>query len=109
MALIRLLKKVTRKPPHMWGPTIVGFGSYRYTYPSGHAGEAPVVGFAVRGKDLVLYLMAEGAKQKALLKKVGKHRMGKSCFYFRRLEDLDLPVLEKLVAGSISGIRAKYG
>ena len=63
MALIRLLKKITRKPPHMWGPTIVGFGSYSYTYPSGHSGEAPVVGFAVRGKDLVIYLMAEGAKQ----------------------------------------------
>jgi hypothetical protein len=109
MRLITMFRRLTRKQPHMWGPTIVGFGSYTYTYPSGHSGQAPVVGFAVRGRDLVIYLMAEGAKQKALLAKVGKYRMGKSCFYFKRLDDLDTKVLEQLVAGSIAGIRERYG
>lgn len=107
--VIAMLRKLTRKPPHMWGPSIVGFGSYSYTYDSGHSGEAPVVGLAIRGRELVIYLMATGAKQKALLAKVGKHKMGGSCFYFKRLADLDAKVLEQLVAGSIAGIRKKYG
>lgn len=65
--LMALLGKITRQPPHMWGPSIVGFGSYRYTYESGHTGEAPRVGFAIRGRELVVYVIAEGKEQKALL------------------------------------------
>ena len=57
--LIALLKKVTRQSPKMWGPSIVGFGSYRYTYESGHSGEAPLAGFAIRGRELVIYLVPE--------------------------------------------------
>src|SRR5262245_45871249 len=108
-ALIALLRKVTGKPPHMWGPSLVGFGSFKYTYDSGHSGEAPVTGFAIRGRDLVIYLMAEDARQKALLSKVGKYRMGKSCFYFRSLADLDTSVLEQLVAGSVANVRKRHG
>src|SRR3990172_8182425 len=77
--LIVLLGKVTRQPAHMWGPSIVGFGSYRYTYESGHSGEAPLAGFAIRGRELVLYVNVEGDKQQALLRKLGKHKMGKVC------------------------------
>lgn len=106
--LMALLRKLTRQPAKMWGPSIVGYGRYRYTYESGRTGEAPVVGFAIRGRDLVLYLMAEDDKQKALLAKLGKHTMGKSCLYFRSLADLDVSALEKLVAGSIAGVRQKY-
>jgi|SRR5688572_20006625 hypothetical protein len=106
--VMAMLKRVTRKPPHMWGPSIVGYGSYSYTYASGHSGEAPVVGLAIRGRDLVLYLCADTPKQKALLAKVGKYTMGKSCFYFKRLADLDQKVLERLVAGSVAEVRARY-
>lgn len=109
LALIKLLKKVTRKPPHMWGPSIVGFGSYRYTYESGHSGEAPLVGFAIRGRELVLYVLAESPAQKALREQLGRHKMGKSCLYFKHLADLDLAVLEKLIAGSVAELKRRYG
>ena len=107
--LMALLKKVTRHSPKMWGPGIVGYGSYRYTYESGRTGEAPLTGFAIRGRDLVVYLMAEGEKQRSLLSKLGKHKMGKSCLYFRQLADLDPSVLEQLVVGSIADVRQRYG
>jgi hypothetical protein len=107
--LIALLKKVTHQPPRMWGPSIVGFGSYRYTYESGHTGEAPLTGFAIRGRELVIYLVAERAEQKSLRSRLGPHKMGKSCLYFKRLADLDKSVLQKLVAGSVAGVRRRYG
>jgi uncharacterized protein DUF1801 len=107
--LMALLEKVTQQPPKMWGPSIVGFGSYRYTYESGHSGEAPLAGFAIRGRELVIYLVAERDEQKSLLSKLGPHRMTKSCLYLRRLADLDRSVLEKLVAGSVAEVRRRYG
>ncbi len=106
--LMALLKKITGKKPYMWGPSIVGFGSYRYTYASGHSGEAPIAAFAIRGRDLVVYLYWEDPKQKALLAKVGKHKMGKSCLYFRQLADLDKSVLEQLIASSITEVKRVY-
>ena len=107
--LIALLEKVTRQPPRMWGPSIVGFGTYRYTYDSGHTGEAPLAGFAIRGRDLVVYVSAEGDEQKTLLTRLGKHRMGKVCLYFKQLADLDQSVLEQLVTNSVSDVRRRYG
>ena len=107
--VIALLKRVTRQAPKMWGPSIVGFGRYHYSYESGRTGEAPVAGFAIRGRDIVVYLMAESEEQKSLLSKLGKHKMGKSCLYFRQLSDLDTSVLEKLVANSVADVRKRYG
>ena len=107
--LIALLEKVTRQPPRMWGPSIVGFGTYRYTYDSGHTGEAPLAGFAIRGRDLVVYVSAEGDEQKTLLSRLGKHRMGKVCLYFRQLADLDRSVFEQLVTNSVADVRRRYG
>lgn len=107
--LIVLLEQATQQPPRMWGPSIVGFGSYRYTYESGRTGEAPLAGFAIRGRDLVIYLVAEQDEQKSLLSKLGPHRMGKSCLYIKRLADLDRSILEKLVAGSVAEVRRRYG
>jgi hypothetical protein len=107
--LIALMKKVTRQPPKMWGPSIVGFGSYRYTYESGHTGETALAAFAIRGRDLVIYLLPEQEGQKALLARLGPHKMGKSCLYFKRLADLDRSVLEQLVAGSAAEVRRRYG
>ena len=103
-----ILKRVTRQPPKMWGPSIVGYGSYRYTYDSGRTGESCLTGFAVRGKEVVVYLVAEGRDQEALLSKLGKHKMGKSCLYFKRLADLDTKVLEALVAGSVAELRRRH-
>ena len=107
--LMLLFKKVTRQPPRMWGPSIVGYDSYRYTYESGRTGEAPLAGFAIRGRDLVVYLSCEGEEQRSLLSKLGKHRMTKSCLYFRQLADLDRSTLEKLVVGSVEEVRRRHG
>jgi hypothetical protein len=106
--LMALFEKITGQPPRMWGPSIVGYGSYRYTYESGRTGEAPLAAFAIRGRDLVVYLDCESDAQKTLVSSVGKHRMGRSCLYFKRLADLDRPVLEQLVAGSIKEVRRRY-
>lgn len=107
--LMALFRRVTRQAPKMWGPSIVGYGSYRYTYESGRTGEAPLAAFAIRGRDLVVYLDPGGDEQRSLLSKLGKHKMGKSCLYFRQLADLDRSVLEKLVVGSIADVRQRYG
>jgi len=88
--LMALLGKVTQQPAKMWGPSIVGYGSYRYTYESGRTGEAPLAGFAIRGRELVLYVLAEGDRQKSLLSKLGKHKMGKVCLYFKQLAYCEL-------------------
>jgi hypothetical protein len=102
-ALMKLFRKITgQKTPRMWGPSIVGFGSYTYSNSSRRPVEVPLACFAIRGRDLVIYLYADGPKQKALLSRVGKYKMGKSCFYFRQLADLDTSILEKLVVGSIA-------
>jgi hypothetical protein len=106
--LIALCRRVTKQPPKMWGPSIVGFGSYSYRYESGHAGESCLVGFAVRGRELVVYLSAESPGQVELLARLGKHRMGKACLYVKRLADLDLGVLEALVAASVADVRRRY-
>jgi hypothetical protein len=108
-AIMAMCKQVTGQPPKMWGPSIVGYGSYTYRYDSGRTGDACLVGFAVRGKELVVYLLAENAAQIDLLAKLGKHRMGKSCLYFKRLADLDVKVLEALIAGSVAEIERRYG
>jgi hypothetical protein len=106
--LIALMKQLTGKSPRMWGPSIVGFDSYRYTYESGHSGEAPLASFAIRGRDLVVYISPTQEDQKSLLPKLGPHRMGGSCLYFKQLSNLDKVVLRKLVANSIDKLRRRY-
>lgn len=107
-ALMAICKRVTKQSPKMWGPSIVGYGSYTYRYDSGHSGDACLVGFAVRGKELVVYLLAEDDQQVARLAKLGKHKMGKACLYFKHLADLDAKVLEALIAGSVAEIQRRY-
>jgi hypothetical protein len=106
--LMALFKKITKEQPYMWGPTIVGYGSFRYTYESGRTGEAPLAGFAIRGRDLVVYLCPDAPEQKFLRSRLGKHKMGKSCLYFKRLADLDQSVLEEIVVDSIAEARRRY-
>jgi hypothetical protein len=107
--LMALFSKVTRQSPKMWGPSIVSYGSFRYTYESGRTGEAPLAAFAIRGRDLVVYLDPGGEEQRSLLSKLGRHKMGKSCLYFRQLADLDRATLEQLVVDSIADVRQRYG
>lgn len=106
--LMVMFEKITKKPGKMWGPSIVGFDSYKYTYDSGHSGEAPLTGFAIRGRELVVYL-AESEGRDALLAKLGKHKIGKACLYFKQLADLDKKVLKQLVVDSIADTRKRYG
>ena len=107
--LMALFKKITRQTPRMWGPSMVGYGSFHYTYESGRTGEIPLAAFAIRGRDLVVYLMGEGETQTALLSRLGKHKMGKSCLYFRQLADLDKSVLEKLIVNAMAEVKRRYG
>ncbi|MDT9002478.1 DUF1801 domain-containing protein [Paucibacter sp. APW11] len=107
-AIMALCKRVTKQPAVMWGPSIVGYGRYKYRYESGHSGEAPLTGFAVRGRELVVYLSCEDPEQGELLAKLGKHKMGKSCLYFKRLADLDTKVLEELIVGSVAEIQRRH-
>ena len=108
-ALMAMLRRVTKEKPTMWGPSIVGYGTYKYTYDSGRTGEMCRTGFAIRGRDLVVYLLAEGKEQQALLAKIGKHKMGKSCLYFKRLADIDMRILEQLVVGSLAQLKSRHG
>src|SRR5215210_4010136 len=94
--LIELMQEWSGFEPKMWGPTIIGFGSYHYKYASGHEGDAPLIGFSPRKAEFSLYVSAPGNDNKSLLDKLGKFKMGKACIYFRKLTDLDLDTLEKL-------------
>jgi hypothetical protein len=107
-AIMAMCKRVTKQPPRMWGPSIVGYGSYTYTYESGHSGDACLTGFAVRGKELVVYLVADNPAQAELLARLGRHKRGKSCLYFKRLADLDAEVLEALIAESVAEVRRRH-
>jgi len=100
-----LMERLSGEPAAMWGPTIVGFGSYRYKYDSGHAGEMARIGFSPRGRELVFYL---SPRPQALMDRLGKHRTGKACLYIRRLADIDEAVLEELIAGALAYMAEKY-
>jgi hypothetical protein len=104
--VMEILGKVTGEKPRMWGPSIVGYGTYTYAYESGRTGDWPLAGFAIRGREL--YLMADDAGQQALLARLGPHRMTKSCLYVKRLRDLDVGVLERLVASSVAEVKRRY-
>ena len=108
LVLIDLMQAVTGEPPVMWGPSIVGFGSYHYRYESGREGDSPLAGFSPRKSALVLYIVAGFEGAEPLLKKLGPHTTGKVCLYVKRLADIDLKVLRALVTASVKSLRAKY-
>ncbi len=98
--LVKLMAKATRQTATMWGTGIVGFGSYHYKYESGREGDSCLTGFSSRKGDISIYLMASFPGHDELLAKLGKHKMAKACLYVRKLSDVDLKVLEQLVAKS---------
>ncbi len=106
--LVRIMKKVTGAKPRMWGTSIVGFGSYHYKYASGREGDWPLTGFSSRQRDLTLYIMAGFSRYEELMAKLGKHKTGKSCLYVKRLSDIDLEVLERLVTASVKRTREAH-
>ncbi len=108
-ALAGLMAKWTQEQPKMWGASIVGFGQYHYKYESGREGDSCATGFAARKNEVAIYLVAEGADQSALLARLGKHKMGKSCLYIRRLSEIDIGALEALVKGSVTELRRRHG
>jgi hypothetical protein len=102
--LVAMMRAITGAPPKMWGPSIVGFGTYRYTYASGHSGEICVTGFSPRSGALVVYL-GPGIDNEKLMAKLGKHKRGKGCLYINKLDDVDRGVLRKLIEHSVAQLR----
>ena len=103
-ALVKLMQNAAGEKPKMWGPSIIGFGSYHYTYDSGREGDMPVVAFSPRKAATVLYGLSEA---EALLAKLGKHTRGKGCLYIKNLADVDQKVLEAMVVKSIAARRPR--
>lgn len=97
-----LMQRLTGDEPRMWGSSIVGFGTYTYFYESGRSGDWPLVGFAPRAKELVLYIMSGFDEHLELMRGLGRYKTGKSCLYVRTLDDINLPVLTRLIEASIA-------
>ncbi len=108
MTLVALMEKVTGEKAVMWGPSIIGFGTYRLVYANGSEADWPIAGFSPRKKDLTLYLMGAFERRAELMQKLGKHRAGNVCLYIRRLADVDMKVLKELVAASVKCMREKH-
>lgn len=108
VSLAKLMTKVTKQPPVMWGTSIVGFGSYHYKYASGREGDMCDVGFSSRKGDISIYLVGEFAGREALLAKLGKHKVAKACLYVRKLSDVDLNILERMIKGSVAERKRRH-
>ncbi len=106
--LIELLKKWSGFEPKMWGPTIIGFGSYHYKYASGHEGDAPILGFSPRKAEFSLYVYSPTEESKKLLKELGKFKIGKACIYVKKLSDINIKTLKKLSSISIDYINEHH-
>lgn len=106
--LIKLMKKVTGSTPKMWGPSIIGFGKYHYKYESGHEGDSCLTGFSPRKQNISLYVMPGTNEHSDLLKKLGKHKASKGCLYIKKVEDIDLGILEKIIGQSVKSLQKKY-
>lgn len=103
--LLDMMQEVTGEPPKMWGPTMIGFGEYRFQYESGREGDWFLAGFAPRKANMVLYIMGGFQGHEALMAKLGKHKTGKSCLYVNKLDDVDLKVLRQLIKKSAAHVK----
>ena len=106
--LIGLMREWSGFEPKMWGPTIIGFGSFHYKYASGHEGDSPLLGFSPRKAEFSLYVLAPDNDNKKFLDDLGKYRMGKVCIYFKKLDDLNLYTLEKLSKATIKYVKENH-
>ena len=105
--LVALLTRLSGHTPKMWGPTMIGFGTYHYRYDSGREGDAMRIGFSPRKAETVVYVLGYPG-QEAQLAQLGKHRVGKSCLYIKRLSDVDMGVLEQICAASLADMDERY-
>lgn len=108
LLLLDIMGRLSGEPAAMWGPSIVGFGSYHYKYDSGREGDMCRIGFSPRKAELVLYLVDGSDGHAELLAQLGKHRTGVSCLYIKKLADVDMAVLEALITASLAYMDAKY-
>ncbi|TFG51769.1 MAG: DUF1801 domain-containing protein [Gemmatimonadales bacterium] len=99
--VMKIMKRVTKATPKMWGTSIVGYGTYHYKYASGREGDWFTAGFSPRAQSLTLYIMSGFKGHDALMKKLGKHKTGRSCLYIKRLDEIDLDVLKELIERSV--------
>ena len=107
-ALDAMFRRATGWQPRMWGPTIIGYGQYHYTYDSGRAGDFLATGFSPRKANLSVYIMPGYADFGGILARLGKHKIGKSCLYINKLADVDMAVLEELVQAGLKDLAAKW-
>lgn len=108
LTLLNIMKQATNAEPKMWGASIVGFGSYHYKYGSGREGDWFLTGFSPRKQNLTLYIMAGFTRYDDLMRKLGKHKTGKSCLYVRRLADIELDVLQELIQHSVQHVARSH-
>ena len=104
-AIAKLMEEVTGAKPRLWGPSIVGFGSFHYKYASGRKGDWLVTGFSPRKNNLTLYIMMGVEQHQGLMQKLGKYKTAKSCLYIKRLDDIHVPTLKKLMKESVKQLR----
>lgn len=107
-ALDALFQRVTGWEPRLWGSSIVGYGRYRYTYESGRSGEMCAVGFSLRKADIVVYVLSGYTDLGDRLARLGKHKLGKSCVYFKRLPDIDQVVLEEIIRAGLVDLKSRW-
>lgn len=98
--LIRMMERISGHPAVMWGPSIIGFGSYHYRYESGREGDMPLIAFSPRKAQLVLYVLDDATNYTEILGRLGKHKTSKACLYITKLADVDAAVLEELVTAA---------
>ncbi|THE13082.1 DUF1801 domain-containing protein [Bacillus timonensis] len=106
--LLDIFIETSGYPAKMWGPSIIGFGSYHYKYATGHEGDAPLVGFSPRKAKISLYFATGDTKRQELLEKFGKHTSGKACVYINKIADIDVEVLKDLITQSIKFLQETY-
>ncbi|MEL3961792.1 DUF1801 domain-containing protein [Lysinibacillus endophyticus] len=106
--LLQIFEETSGFEAKMWGPSIIGFGSYHYKYETGHEGDAPLVGFSPRKAKISLYFATGDTERENLLEKFGKHTTGKACIYINKLADVDIEVLRSLITQSISFLQKMY-
>jgi len=106
--LLDIFTETTGFPAKMWGPSIIGFGSYHYKYASGHEGDAPLVGFSPRKAKISLYFAPGETRRDELLQRFGKHTTGKACVYINKMADIDREVLTELITASVEFLKETY-
>ncbi|GAA0372098.1 DUF1801 domain-containing protein [Bacillus horti] len=106
--LLDLFTEVTGYEAKMWGPSIIGFGSYHYKYASGHEGDAPLVGFSPRKAKISLYLTTNEEIRERLLKDFGKHTSGKSCVYINKVSDINIDILKEFITETVTLVQKTY-